>query len=426
MQDGHYLENVRSQYEQFPYPPRNPQDELERLIEIELDRLETINFHCFKGKQSFQNARVLVAGGGTGDSTIFLAEQLKNKNAEVVYLDVSLASMEIAKQRAAVRQLTNISWVHGSILSLSDYEIGRFDYISCTGVLHHLDKPVEGLNSLKSVLKENGAIGVMLYGKYGRTGVYQMQQLLQLINQNESELTNKIHNTRKVLEDLPQTNWFCHNQEFINDHKSLGDGGLVDLLLHEQDIAYSIKEIYQLLDSAKLKLVEFTSVKMRLAYRPEQYIKNSKILSKVKQLDIRQQQHVAELLVGAFKKHEFYVASESNTKASFFDLSNVPFFFPEKQYHNLGQKIAQAMFKKPQGKVILKHVSGYEFDIQASQVASHFFNNIDGKTDLHSIFDRVRVEMNDSTLDNQKLSRLVEPYYHRFQQLDWLMLKSSE
>ncbi len=423
MPGGDYLKNIRAQYEQFPYPPRDLQDETKRLLEIEIERLATINFYCFKGKQSFDNAKILVAGGGTGDSTLYLAEQLRHKNAEVVYLDISKASMEVVKERAKIRHLNNIHWVHGSILSVSEYEIGPFDYISCTGVLHHLDEPEKGIACLKSVLKPSGAIGLMLYGKYGRTGVYQMQKLMRLINLNESELSDKIDNTRKIINDLPDTNWFCHNEAYISDHISLDDSGIVDLLLHEQDVSYSIDEIYQLLDNTQLNFVEFSSTKMRLAYRPEQYIKNQEVLTKVKQFDVKRQQQIAELLVGVFKKHEFYISNESDTKADFYDLSNIPFFFPEKPYIDLGQKIAQAMQKKPQGKIALKHISGYEFDIVSSQIAYHFFRQIDGKKSLQIIFDSIRQEI-DGSLDYQKIYRYIQPYYESFQHLDWLLLRA--
>src|SRR5690606_33784292 len=96
-----YLDNVRQQYEALLYPPRDPQDERRRLLEVQIDRLPLINFYCFKGQHTFQGARVLVAGGGTGDSTIYLAEQLRERGGEVVYVDISGASMQVAKERAA-------------------------------------------------------------------------------------------------------------------------------------------------------------------------------------------------------------------------------------------------------------------------------------------------------------------------------------
>src|SRR6058998_370732 len=205
-----YLKAVRDQYEAFPYPPRNPADEKVRLENSWHDFLELINFYCFKGRNNFsQECQVLVAGGGTGDQTIFLAEQLRyNRRAEVVHLDFSDKCNEIARGRAEVRKLANITWVRGSVLDLPSLKLGPFDYINCVGVLHHLEDSKAGLQALRSVLKADGAISLMLYGKYGRTGVYQLQELLRRLNFDETDLEAKLANTKIVLDSLPKTNWF--------------------------------------------------------------------------------------------------------------------------------------------------------------------------------------------------------------------------
>ena len=105
-----YLQEVRNQYENYPYPYRNPEDEKVRLIYTQDAFLEKINHYCFQGKQSFNNFRALVAGGGTGSAAIFLAEQLRHKkNAEIVYIDISKQSMDVARERAAIRGLDNIT-----------------------------------------------------------------------------------------------------------------------------------------------------------------------------------------------------------------------------------------------------------------------------------------------------------------------------
>ena len=74
------LLQVRRQYEALPYPARNPADEQKRLVQTWLDDLPMVNHYGFAGRQSFgPGFRVLVAGGGTGDATIYLAEQLKGE-----------------------------------------------------------------------------------------------------------------------------------------------------------------------------------------------------------------------------------------------------------------------------------------------------------------------------------------------------------
>ena len=95
---------VRNHYETYPYPERDPADEHKRLCKPVLASLEVMNHYCFKGKRDFrQGFRALVAGGGTGDSTIWLAEQLKGTDAAVVHLDISAASTDLAKARAEIR-----------------------------------------------------------------------------------------------------------------------------------------------------------------------------------------------------------------------------------------------------------------------------------------------------------------------------------
>ncbi len=67
---SNYALNVRAQYEEFPFPHRDPRDEARGLIVTEQDSLGKINHFCFGGRQGFGDGfRVLVAGGGTGAHT---------------------------------------------------------------------------------------------------------------------------------------------------------------------------------------------------------------------------------------------------------------------------------------------------------------------------------------------------------------------
>lgn len=86
-------DKVRAQYQLLPYPPVDPEDEQHRLVHTWVDHLPIVNHYCFAGRQSFNHGlRVLVAGGGTGSGTIFLAEQLRATDARIVNLDCSATS----------------------------------------------------------------------------------------------------------------------------------------------------------------------------------------------------------------------------------------------------------------------------------------------------------------------------------------------
>ena len=246
---------VQDQYESFPYPPRNPEDERTRLKRTYIDSLEVINHYGFQGRRDMRSGlRALVAGGGTGDAVIHLAEQLRDTPQRVTYLDISRASMDIAQRRAEIRGLTNIDWIQASLLELPNLGIGPFDYIDCAGVLHHLPSPQAGLEAICSVLADDGVMGLMVYAKYGRTGVYQMQEMLRLMNRFETTAEAKIENARRALRSLPETNWYKRGDQFFVENDQSSDSDIYDLLLHSTDQAYSVPELYELLGTCNLHL----------------------------------------------------------------------------------------------------------------------------------------------------------------------------
>ena len=176
-----------------------------------------------------------MAGGGTGDAAIMLAQHLADTGGphEVVYLDMSRASTEIAKVRAEARSLTNIRFLTGSILDLNGLAPGPYDYIDCCGVLHHLEDPPAALATLRGALDENGGMGLMVYAPLGRTGVYSVQAMLSALDRGEAP-QQRVATARALLEALPATNWLKRNP-CIADHLQAGDAGLYDLVLHRRD-----------------------------------------------------------------------------------------------------------------------------------------------------------------------------------------------
>jgi len=422
MEKANYLRSVRDQYEAYPYPVRNPEDERIRIENSWHDFLEVINFYCFKGKQNFSGPfRVLVAGGGTGDQTIFLAEQLRhNRRAEVIHLEISTTSTAIAKRRAEVRKLTNISWLQHSVLDLPTLPVGRFDYINCAGVLHHLESPPAGLQALKSVLKEEGAIMLMLYGKYGRTGVYQVQELLRGINVNEASPQGKLENAKAVLQSLPRTNWFKRGEELIGDHKEFGDAGIVDLFLHAQDTPFTVGEIYELVEGCGLQVIELIE-RGRSKYMLETYVRDPKLLEKVRDFPRKERQAIAELLAGDMIVHNCYAAMNGDTVAKVEDLRNVPFYFlytPE--------NIADLIEKRPGQPVSIK---GALFDatieFMPGKYTPHIFRHLDGELSLREIFELVRkdVGLSEQTLPNEALLNEFRPTYERLNNVGWMLLR---
>ena len=298
---------VQRQYEQFPYPNRDPKDEATRLVTGSPSHLAEIRHYLYAGRLDVTRGfRALVAGGGTGDAAIMLAQQLADEGGgEVVYLDMSTAARKIAEARAEARGLTNISFVTGSLLELEALGPGGFDYIDCCGVLHHLEDPPAGARAIAGALRADvaavgGGLGVMVYAPYGRTGVYPMQQMLAQLA-GDRPLQEQVATARSLWDRLPASNWLRRNP-FVGDHKR-SEAELVDLLLHARDRSYTVPEFSGLLGAGGLRPAAFLEP---ARYDPATYLNDPKLLQPLAEAGLVDRAAFAERLTGTMKKHIAY------------------------------------------------------------------------------------------------------------------------
>ncbi|SDO07211.1 class I SAM-dependent methyltransferase [Polaromonas sp. JS666] len=430
-----YLSEVRNQYEALPYPACNPQDEHKRLVLTWLEDLPMVNHYCFAGKQSFQKGfRALVAGGGTGDATIFLAEQLRHTDAQIVHLDMSQASIALAKERAQIRGLSNIRWVHDSLLNLPALaaQLGSFDYINCSGVLHHLADPDLGFKALQSVLKPDGAIGLMVYATTGRIGVYQMQALMRLVNGGETDAQRKIANTRDILASLPPGNWFKRSEDLHHDHKA-GDAGIYDLLLHSQDRSYSVGELFDWLGEGAaggkqghgLHLAFSDVQRGRSPYLPHMVLgsKPPAMAAALRKLPLRRQYEMAELMGGSIITHSLYLTRNAACSAPYGDTDYVPFFYHEP----LTGEIASQVFGNSRGQpFMLRHQhSGVSVTVNPGKYGAKILALIDGRRSFGEIFEQFRAAWQGKAAapDNAALFADFAESYETLNALERLLLR---
>lgn len=303
MTDSDESAPVRAHYEALPYPTRDPADERHRLITGSPSHLDELNHYVFGGRLDMGKPfRALVAGGGTGDAAIMLAQHLADRipGGHVDYLDLSAASQAVARARAEVRGLTNITFHQGSITEPPDFA-APFDYIDCCGVLHHLPDPDLGLRCLADLLRPGGGMGIMVYGALGRTGVYPAQAALRALAP-EPDMRRRLKVLRQMLHDAPETNWLKRNP-FLSS-LSDDDAALADLLLHPIDRAYTVPEVAALADQAGLTV---SALMVPARYDPATYLSDKDLLKRARKLAWLDACALAENLSGAIKAHIVYV-----------------------------------------------------------------------------------------------------------------------
>ncbi|MFT4928864.1 MAG: SAM-dependent methyltransferase, partial [Phenylobacterium sp.] len=171
---------------------------------------------------------------------------LANPNIEITAIDLSPASLTFARQMAQRYEADNITF---ELLDILDVEkLGqKFDYILCTGVLHHMASPQAGLNALSKVVS---ADGIMLLGFYSKLGRQELagikQQALDYLDVEASQITTQgVRQWRGNLSmDVAKNTPWYKVQDFFNLN------GLFDLLFHPQEQAYELPQLAQMLDIA--------------------------------------------------------------------------------------------------------------------------------------------------------------------------------
>ena len=373
---------LADQYEAYPYPKRDPRDETKRLIVGSPSHIREIDHWVFGAtRPATQPLRALMAGGGTGDATIMLAQQMARlgRVGRVTWLDRSGASLEIAQGRARMRGLSNIEWQQQSLLDLPGSGLGPFDYIDCCGVLHHLPDPAEGLSALLSVLAPDGGLGLMVYAPHGRTGVYMVQDALRLLAPASEPPQQRLDLARRVMRHLPETQWLRQNHHF-EDHINGGDPGLYDLLLNPRDRAFSVPQLDALLSQAGLRVACWVEP---IRYDPVPMLPDPKLRARLEAMTTTERAALAEALAGNMAVHIVYCvrAADPPRRADPFAPSAVP-ICREIPGIELGRGI------RPDGTLSISF-DGLRIPVALPPLASAILPLIDGQRSVGQIADRL-------------------------------------
>ena len=296
---------LAAQYEAYPYPARDPREEARRLIIGSPSHLAEVDHWIFGARRpASRPLNALMAGGGSGDGTIMLAQQMASagRPGRVTWLDRSAHARKVAVARAATRGLDNIAFEEGSILELPRSGLGPFDYVDCCGVLHHLPDPAEGLAALVSVLAPGGGIGLMVYAPHGRTGVYMLQDALRLLAPPGEDPPARVEVAKRLWKQVPETAWLKRNA-WIDDHVKGGDAGLYDLLLNPRDVAFTVPQLDALVRGAGLRIATLVEP---LRYDPDTWLADPRLRARTAGLDPIARAALAEAICGNMGIHIAY------------------------------------------------------------------------------------------------------------------------
>jgi len=286
---------VRAFYEQHPYPA--PLTDLDSYREQwEEPGRRRADFHLRWPAQSYRDELdILVAGCGTSQAA---RHALREPNSRVTGIDISEASLDHTRMLKEKYELDNLE-LHQLPLEQVNSLGCHFDKIVCTGVLHHLPDPEAGLTALRSVLSTNGAMHLMVYAAYGRTGVYMLQDYCRRlgVRATEDELAELGAMLGVVQPEHPLADVLRRAKDLRTP------AAMADALLHPQDRAYTVPELYYWLETCG---ISFGRWQLQAPYLARcGLLADTPHSERLTLLAPSEQYAAVELLRGTMVKHEF-------------------------------------------------------------------------------------------------------------------------
>ncbi|GLE50413.1 hypothetical protein ATCCBAA256_00070, partial [Mycobacterium montefiorense] len=253
-QQSHYIASVVNddprndmvsrQYDRWQYPP--PIDDLEIYSKNNWEWFDPFRAHrvLWPDRDYRADLDILIAGCGANQAAVFA---FTNRAAKVVAIDVSQSALNHQQYLQDKHALHNLE-LH--LLPIEEVSaLGRdFDLIVSTGVLHHLADPLTGMRALAGCLRRDGALGVMLYAKYGRTGVELLESAFRDLGLSQDEAS--VQAVKDIIAMLPADHPVRSYLTVARDLQT--DGALVDTFLHGRQRSYTVDECLDLVASAGL------------------------------------------------------------------------------------------------------------------------------------------------------------------------------
>jgi SAM-dependent methyltransferase len=229
-------DEVRDFYDRYPYP--RPVDNLDKYRRLWQDgQRRRADYHLFWPTRAYrEDQSILIAGCGTSQAA---KHALRWPAAQITGIDFSATSVRCTEELKRKYNLNNLQVRQLPIERAAELETS-YDQIVCTGVLHHLADPDAGLRALAGVLKPDGALHLMVYAPYGRAGIYMMQEFCRRtgVQPTDEGIRDLIAALKALPPGHPLETLLAEAPDFRQEAE------LADALLHPQDRAYSVPQLF--------------------------------------------------------------------------------------------------------------------------------------------------------------------------------------
>ena len=198
-----------------------------------------------------KGAKIWVAGCGTNQA-LFTA--LKFPDAQIIGSDLSKESLEMCQKNASQLNINNLELRHESINEASYHS--QFDYIICTGVVHHNSNPILAIKQLSKALKPSGLAEFMVYNKFHRvtTAAFQLAVRMLAKCNVKPDINKELPISQMIVKDFREENMMGH---MLKEMETTPEAAFADSLLQPVEHSYTIASLHDTLSESQFELVHF-------------------------------------------------------------------------------------------------------------------------------------------------------------------------
>ena len=195
------------------------------------------------------NPKIWVAGCGTNQA-IFTA--LRFPNATILATDLSTTSLDTSAATARQLEISNVEFRRESINHVTSEN--EFDYVICTGVIHHNADPAVSLAQLSRALKPSGILELMVYNRYHRIETTAFQKAVRILaaTTTEADFEGEMEVAQEIIAGFKMPN---HMVQFLENYKECPEARLADSLLQPIEYSYTVRSLESLIGSCNLELL---------------------------------------------------------------------------------------------------------------------------------------------------------------------------
>jgi SAM-dependent methyltransferase len=246
LKDDPRADVVSRHYERWRYP--EPIQDLDAWTVDNWQWFDPVHAHrvLWPDREYKPDLDILIAGCGTNQAAVFA---YTNPAAKVVGVDVSQPSLDHQQYLKDKHGLFNLELHLLPIEELPTLGLD-FDLVVSTGVLMILADPLAGMKALASCVRPDGAIGVMVYAKYGRIGVELLQSVFSDIGLGQDDTSVQI--VKDTIALLAPDHPIQGYLKLSGSNDLQFDTGVVDTFLHRRDPNLTVDECVDLVTSAGL------------------------------------------------------------------------------------------------------------------------------------------------------------------------------